>query len=315
MGLNLSLSPKIHFLTFGGGDTWPLASQRILSQAKETGLFDTLSAETGDEIFVRYPEFKANKAFITQNPRGWGYWLWKPFLLKSYMQKIQGGDLLFYLDAGFEIIPSNKHLLEKILIKAIENTAMIFSYSEYPILNMLFWTKQDLINKALDDYNIDPNSLLRLPLISAGSVAFVKNQKNIDLIADWYRISSMNGGRFIDDTPSISPQKHLFFEHRHDQSVLSLLVAAYNLPIVGPALDYDYREEYVNKWPELMSKPFLAMRNKSNLSCLNKRRNIEILLKKAIRIITAQPLYGGTHIVAENLSKDHQQALKLLNLI
>ena len=47
----------MHFLTFGAGKTWPLAARRLANQAQSTRLFKSVEFETGDDFFVRHPDF------------------------------------------------------------------------------------------------------------------------------------------------------------------------------------------------------------------------------------------------------------------
>jgi hypothetical protein len=228
---------KAHFLTFGGGSAWPHAARRLASQAQATGLFETVSVETGNEIFERWPEFAEHRPFVEANPRGWGYWLWKPFLLRSYLRRIQDGELLFYLDAGFEILVENKDRLQRLLQQSALNGALLFGCPQYPILNAIFWAKQDLLDRFAQNYGL--KNLEKIPLVAAGSLALVKNKQNLALLDDWYRIGASEGGHLIDDSPSVATQKQLFIEHRHDQAIFDFLIVAHGIPATGSFLYYD----------------------------------------------------------------------------
>src|SRR6266481_3698212 len=103
---------KIHFLTFGAGDTWPEAARRLGDQARSTAMFSSVSVEIGDESFSRWPEFKQHREFVEKNPRGWGYWLWKPFLIRSYFRSLKEGDILLYLDDTPSQTPQKTHYFE-----------------------------------------------------------------------------------------------------------------------------------------------------------------------------------------------------------
>ena len=43
------------------------------------------------------------KIMITKNPRGYGYWLWKSYIIKKTIEKMSDDDILLYLDCGYEI--------------------------------------------------------------------------------------------------------------------------------------------------------------------------------------------------------------------
>jgi hypothetical protein len=62
-----------------------------------------------------------------------------------------------------------------------------------------------------------------------GGINFFKNTPNtIDLVKEWQQICSEDNYHYIDDSPSVKPNHNIFKEHRHDQSIFSLLVKKYN---------------------------------------------------------------------------------------
>src|SRR5260370_31533912 len=95
----------LHFLKFGAGAENPGAARRLARQAEATGLFASLSYVTGDEFFSRWPEFALHRSFVEAAARGWGYWLWKSVLVRTYMDRIKDGEVLVSFDAGCEILP------------------------------------------------------------------------------------------------------------------------------------------------------------------------------------------------------------------
>src|SRR5688572_18740057 len=56
--------------------------------------------------------FEMNKEILTQ-PRGAGYWLWKPYIIYREMLTMQDGDVLVYSDSGIEFIASMNHIIER----------------------------------------------------------------------------------------------------------------------------------------------------------------------------------------------------------
>ena len=95
---------KYNFITFGAGTTdYTDAGKRLVRQAEQTQLFDSirlygLSDLKNDPVF-----WDKHSSFIQNNARGFGYWLWKPYLIKSTMDTMCDGDILLYLDCGCEI--------------------------------------------------------------------------------------------------------------------------------------------------------------------------------------------------------------------
>jgi len=306
---------KIHFLTFGAGDTWPEAARRLGDQARSTGMFSTVSVETGDEIFSRWPEFKQHREFVEKNPRGWGYWLWKPFLIRSYFRSLKEDDILLYLDAGFELV--NHGRLPDVFSETAERGSFILSLSEYPILNAIFWTKQDLLDKFSREFSL--TDVLKIPTFAAGCSAYIKNAANTGFLEDWYRIASSEGYRYIDDTPSLMPQKTHYFENRHDQSVFNLLLDAYRIEPVGQYLDYNCGAHEFRKWPALLEQPFLRLGNRKYETVIPPRRRPSLLDEIKSRLYAKRrrhPMHlRRNHRWVEEMSEPHTDLLVSLGLL
>lgn len=311
----------LHFLAFGAGADNPGAAQRIASQAKATRLFSSVSLVTGDEIFSHWPEFAVHRSFIEKNARGWGYWIWKPFLIKTCLEGIKDGEALVYFDAGCEILPQNSKRLARLLDHLNSHDQMLWNYAEYPIFNTIFWTKQNLLDSATREFGL--NNLPRIPQVWAGNVGFVKTRKNLALADDWYRLATADNYSLLDDTPSSAPQIFPFFEHRRDQSILSLLVAAYGIKRSGSAFNYCYGEPHVKLWPILLDKPFLAMRNRSPVSQIEPiQRSLTTALRRYLQRLASkmpyyeqEPLIGWSQDRAESLTSKYRDELITLDLM
>ena len=49
------------------------------------------------EFFAKYRDFAPNQ-------RGYGFWLWKPFIIFETLKKLNDGDICLYCDAGNSIV-------------------------------------------------------------------------------------------------------------------------------------------------------------------------------------------------------------------
>ena len=81
----------------------------------------------------------------------------------------------------------------------------------------------DLILKldANDDEYI--NTMQR----QAAVILFLVCDETRNLVNEWYELSC--DYHLIDDSPSIAPNSDIFIEHRHDQSIFSLLTKKYKI--------------------------------------------------------------------------------------
>lgn len=215
---------KKYFLTFGGVDKLSIHNQyhdavkRLTKQAEELKIFDYIYPKTeidlkNDKIF-----WEKHKDFVINSSKGYGYWLWKPYLIMKTMEEMEDNDILLYADAGCIIQDSHKNELIR-LFEKVENDLIIASLTS----NESSYSKMDLI-KYLDMKN---NKLLRVNQIQASAIIFKKCEKTMNLVKEWYNISC--NYHLIDDSPSIEPNIESFKEHRHDQSIFSLLVKKYDI--------------------------------------------------------------------------------------
>ena len=100
----------------------------------------------------------------------------------------------------------------------------------------------------------------------AGVLLILVSDETRNLINEWYNLCC--DYHLIDDTISINKNLNCFKEHRHDQSVFSLLTKKYNL--------------YSNI--NLDHKCIKVIRNKTSISQINNIENIKHLKKNKIRM-------------------------------
>lgn len=209
----------VNFITFGSGHFVCGASKRLIDQANCTGLFDTLTLFTHDSLRKDSEFWTKHGEFIENNKRGYGYWLWKPYIIKKTMESLNDGDRLLYLDSGCEISTRKKNALKYYIENIVDHELMISAscHSEGADYK---WTKMDLIkyiNPSEQDLCHDQRQ--------AGATLFYVCEITRRFVNEWYEIAQIYN--FIDDSPSVAPNHPDFREHRHDQSIFSLLSKKY----------------------------------------------------------------------------------------
>jgi hypothetical protein len=234
---------KIVFLTYGGGNLkYYNAVNRLVKEMKNFYNFDKIVTYTDLEL-QKTEYYTKHKDFIKSNRRGNGYWIWKAYYVYNELQKLDDDDILLYLDCGFEI---NEKGIERFLwyIEETKNKGNLFFYLEDKHTDKK-WNKMDTIKKIQVDEN-----LLEEPQVISGAFFIKKNKENMLLFKEWYDICQ--DYQMINDMPSIEKNFYEFIEHRHDQSVLSLLVKKYNMNRI-----------FDETWPDTMKdkdSPLRAMR-------------------------------------------------------
>jgi hypothetical protein len=178
------------------------------------------------ERWLQTTEFyKKNKRILDQ-PRGAGYWLWKPFVIKDALTTLaQKEDIVFYIDSGdvFYLEVDNVLFENQLKIEMNNVDQLFITYGN----NNAKWTKRDCFVYM----NCDSKDYWQASQLEAG-VSFWKNtDSSIKLLDEWL-IYCMDE-RILTDIPNESGQDNFvyFQDHRHDQSILTNLVVKYNLKI------------------------------------------------------------------------------------
>ena len=254
------MEQNVYFLTFGASNSdYTQAAERIKQQAAEFNIFTDIISYTDIELKNDEEFWSKNGEFIENNKRGYGYWLWKPYIIMKTLERLSENDILFYCDSGCELNVEGKtrflSFLEEVNEKLIMGTGTCSSDYTY--------TKKDLIEYiGITDVNV-----LKIRHMQAGCLLMKKTDIIINLISEWYSIGS-NNYHFIDDSPSISENFPGFREHRHDQSIYNLLVKKYDL--LNYSLDptnwgntLTSKDNYLNN---AMSFPIWYCRNRTGKS-------------------------------------------------
>ena len=202
-------------ITFGSHANYIDAGRRLMHQAMQLQLFDGYILYTPDQL---KEDFQKHADFIRSNPRGYGYWIWKPYVIQKTMQMLKDGDVLLYMDCGCELIPEKRQRLQGEM-NHVETELLMGTYTGH---DDQIHTKHDLVDRIQP-----PPDSLSAQQHQAGVLLWYVCPKTRQLVDEWYELCC--DYRNIDDSPSLSPNAPHFIDHRHDQAVFSLLTKKHAL--------------------------------------------------------------------------------------
>jgi len=208
---------SIHFCTFGSPG-YEKAFDRIKRQAINSNFFTSIDIYNETNT----PGIEIHVDFIKKNKRGYGYWFWKPLVILDMMNKYEKDSIIIYADAGCEIIKNEKTtVLFNKYISDVKNHSshrlgFVNNHNEY------MWTKQDLF-----DYIKSDNEHKKSKQLCGGIQILLNTESNKKLMQEWLEIMTIDNYHYVNDNPSILKNHPNFKEHRHDQSVISLLKKKY----------------------------------------------------------------------------------------
>jgi len=232
------------FVTFGN-EKYYNSLNRINNEALSFNIFDEIIIFNDIKLKNEFPQFwKIHQNFIINNPRGYGYWIWKSYLSLKVLEKMNENDILVYADSGCSL---NKNGIDRLneYFQIVRNSHYGILSFELPFLEKNF-TKMDLFEYL----NLNNHEMLNSNQLVGGIYILKKCDKTIFLFNELYNVMS-NNYNLIDDSNSILNNDIFFIEHRHDQSVFSLLRKKYGTEILYDETYFpeDYPLEYINKYP------------------------------------------------------------------
>jgi len=190
--------------------------QKILNKsALKFGIDKTFSYT--DKMIEDTDFYKNNKKILDQKKApGYGYSMWKPYIILDTMKKINEGDILFYIDSGAEIIRSVNPLID-----LCKNQGGILLFNAVNI--MKFWTKRDCFIKM----GCDDEKYWNSSLYMGGYQVYIKNEKSIQFLKEDLKYVQIP--ELIDDSQSNEQNFDGFKRHSYDQSILSNLAIKYGI--------------------------------------------------------------------------------------
>lgn len=224
--------------------------KRLNKSALNFGVDNVVSYSSKDlEKTLFYQE---NKAILTQK-RGAGYWLWKPYIILTYLEKISDNDVLIYSDVGIEIVKDLSPLVDLCIS---QGGILLFRNHEYLNRN---WTKRDCFVLMESDEEKYHNS----EQTNASFQIYVKNSWSLNFLKEYLHYCQL--GDIITDSPNTLGLDNFsdFIDHRHDQSVLSLLVIKHDVKLFRDPSQFGNHR----KLPELREPDEWLAKPYSDFSC------------------------------------------------
>lgn len=237
------------FVTFGDGDfRYRRSASRLVSQINRLQLYDLTFALNGRWLKNTYPEIFRSiiKNSIEFPFKGYGYWVWK-YCALEYLGCLYPNSIIHYADCGHSVEFSEKTdvELERCLEECLLNGYLGW---ELPDCREIEFTKSELsifMNASMTDINsnqIDASQFL------------LSSNNAVDISRKALSVFQNNFHLLLDQTTL--PQSVFFKEHRHDQSLLSLL----------------WKENWQLKNESIIEKPFKHDRQISFYSKTNSNR-------------------------------------------
>lgn len=193
-----------------------LKAQEYCSLSAKNAGFDEVTSYRFDNIDK---EFYEKNKLILDHPRGAGYWLWKSYFINKKLSEINDGDLLVYSDSGSYYQNSVNPLIE--MIKNDPKGVISFEFKGF--FEKRFTKKDAFVLMGMDDPKYTDTWHRE-----ATYIWVIKNDLTVKLCNEYLEYSQ--NINIISDLPNTTGENYQEFEdHRHDQSIWSLLCKKYEV--------------------------------------------------------------------------------------
>lgn len=227
----------------------------FLKNAEAMNVFDEIYTYTEKDFSKDFR--KKWGRYLYPYSKGYGYWCWKPPLIKKTLDAMDEGDILLYTDVGCYLNPNGKERLAE-YYSIVENsqTGMLGFRSQEVSVNGMpeglrfenEWTKGDVF----DYFGVRNDKEITYSTQYEATAVFIrKNPVSMAFVDEWVNVID-NDFSLITDDPSRSPNLEGFKENRHDQSIYSMLAKKYKIDSVstneiiplGGVMDWSILDKY-----------------------------------------------------------------------
>lgn len=232
------------------------ALDRLRTQAESVNIFgDRICLFTENDLDVDFRSQMANR--LIPGSRGYGYWCWRPQVILQMFDKMDDGDVLLFVDAGCHIRKEGAARIRQYLDLAAKYGILAFQYKPLDeakakdISTHFFvegeWCKGDV----LDYFGVrNREDIVKSGQIISGVFCAKKTPSVVNLFvkSKFIAVSHYN---FIDDSQSVSRNLSIFKEHRHEQSIFSILVKLSQYPTISSG-EVECIGQYIKEYSNTM---------------------------------------------------------------
>jgi hypothetical protein len=245
------------------------ALARIRTQAEDMQCYDHIVVADQSYLNIDFREKYKDK--LTAKVRGYGYWCWKPQVILQLLDQVEDGDIIQYTDAGCHLNKNGRTRLMEYFELAEHSESGILAFSAFPPsfhdtsidlpdLSDYKWCKADLLEYMKVS---DNDAVTHSQTVTAGIVFIKKSTRSREIIQKWADVIAADFS-LLDDSKSKKENIEGFVEHRHDQSIFSVLCKLNHVALVS-CYEYGYPSKYSSgpDWDALKNYPIHAKRDKA----------------------------------------------------
>lgn len=225
----MSARRRIKLLTFASAAFY--RQQDLLNRSAPAGGVTDCIAWTQEQLLTT--EFYHKHRAILDAPRGSGYWLWKPYLIRRELEDLGRGDFLVYYDVGRPVLP---HTISRPLLPLLNwcesrNGGLLTGVYAPEYGPNTRWIKRE----CFVSMGCDEARFWQHPQIQATYSVWQKTQLAESFLDEWLQWCTQPG--VLTDAVTRPEVRNFpdFVDHRHDQAVATLVAIRRGIRSYGDA--------------------------------------------------------------------------------
>jgi hypothetical protein len=161
------------------------------------------------------PEFVSRNQYTLSQSRGAGYWIWKPYLIRKTIESMGENDWLMYTDSGMYFVRNPWEWIEPIADAIGEKGVLTFGMAWS---NKQFCKRDAFVLMGMDELQYTEGKHRLASVFVCRKTPF-----SLAFVNEW--LDWAQDPRILTDLPNTQglPNYPEFSDHRHDQSIMSLL--------------------------------------------------------------------------------------------
>jgi hypothetical protein len=218
MYIHKMTTQKKYLLTFSNTNFSNM--KRIKYHATQMNCFDdilTLNENDISDFVIKHQDF------INKNPRGFGLWIWKPYIILNILSRLKENDILVYCDTGMYLNSNGIERFNYYVSKLNEDNHDIITFSLTNKYIAQQFVKMDAIMSYYPEFSKRNDKYCY-----AGIIMFKRTKKTLNLIVDWLKLCENYD--FINTSKSKNySESSNFFGNDCDNGLFNLCLAKHNI--------------------------------------------------------------------------------------
>jgi hypothetical protein len=204
------MQKKIKILTFAQGPF--IESQKQLIEHIKPFNINSQKHLNDNDLDLN---FKKEFSEILKFKKGYGFCIWKPFLILNELYQLNDNEILLYVDSTDRIESTFISLVAEHFNSYLNNNFFL----NRGFINS-HWTKRDTFVLM----NCDSELFHNCVQLEAGVIGLTKTEDNLTIVKNWFNYCCNSD--ILIDKPNVCGKSNLpgYKEHRYDQSILTNIV-------------------------------------------------------------------------------------------